>query len=293
MRTNGRAWLAVVVVMGALAVLVGCGDEGAGQGGTAVTGPDGAEVAPVTGTDLAGVERLVAELDAELQAFEAELNVTVEGDLSVGGAPGGVQEEDQRFEMLRRRGLAEIDRRIATLTEAMARVQAAPRLTGAHRTELGDQLEGQRSELTALRAKVTGARRLVTLRSALGKVVTDYRVYVLTVPKTRGVGAADIVLAALDRMGGLSGRLEATVAAVDDEDVEETATADLEALTAELGQTRVKVENLATTLLALQAASYPANRPTLESARSDLRDARTSLEDCAALADQIVTALDD
>ncbi len=212
------------------------------------------------------------------------------------GSPVLAQQERERLETLRPRGLTEIDRRLATLTEATSRVNGAERITAEHKTQLIDQLKAQQAGLSALRTKVTGDRRLATLRADLAKVVNDYRVYVLTVPRTRGVAAADIVLAALDRMGELSERLGAAVDSAEiegaeDEDVKETAVANLESLRAKVGQTRVKIESLAATLLALQPASYPANRPTLEAARSDLRDARAALKGAVSLARQIATAL--
>lgn len=221
----------------------------------------------------------------------ATFTLALTGPGSARARPASAQVDREHLETLRLRGLAEIDRRIATLTEAAARLEAAGRTTPAHKAELAALLDAQKSGLTARRARVAADRRLAPLRADLARVVTDYRVYVLTVPKVRGIAAADIVLSAVDRLGELSERLASAVEREEDADAAATATADREALEAKLNRTRVQVENLASSLLALRPEGYPANRPTLESARNDLRSARAALREAAGLARKIVKDL--
>lgn len=206
-------------------------------------------------------------------------------------AAPAVETQEQRVQALKARGLREIDRRLTTLGELTTRVGRRERLTAEHETALTDMLDAQRSGLTALRTKVSADRQLATLRTDMARIVTDYRVYTLTRPKVRGVTVADVELAATERLTAIADKLDAAIDKLDDGDTKEAATNDLAGLRNKLGTTRVKIENLATTLLALQPAGYPANRPGLESAAHDLRSAGTTLREAAALARQLFNAL--
>lgn len=74
-----KTWI-VLLVGAALAAGPGCSDRGQGPaGGGAESDPASARV---TESDLAGVDRLLGELDRELKAYEAELTTTDEGDLT-------------------------------------------------------------------------------------------------------------------------------------------------------------------------------------------------------------------
>ena len=198
-----------------------------------------------------------------------------------------VETQEQRVATLKARGLREIDRRLTTLGELSTRVGNARRLTAEHKTALTDMLDAQRSGLTALRNKVSGDTRLNTLRADLGRIVTDYRVYTLTRPKVRGVAVADLELAAVERLSGIADKLGRALDRMDDGDAKEGVATDVGDLRDKLATTRVKIENLATSLLTLQPAGYPANRPALESAHNDLKSSAATLRDAAALARKI------
>ena len=119
--------------------------------------------------------------------------------------------------------------------------------------------------------------------------MTDYRVYVLTIPKTRGVVVADIELAAADRLTRIADRLATGIGQAKEDTTE--AEADLALLRSKLAAVDTTVTPIPTELLALQPAGYPANHPLLEQTRESLRTSRSALTDAASLARRVVADL--
>ena len=76
-----------------------------------------------------------------------------------------------------------IARRLDTLARLASRVRDNQYVSDAHRAALGDLIAAQTRGLTALDAKIQADTDLETLKADVKSIVTDYRVYLLTVPK--------------------------------------------------------------------------------------------------------------
>jgi hypothetical protein len=213
--------------------------------------------------------------------------VTV-GPPGVRPAPAGAQQV--RLDASKKVATAAITRRVLALRELTTAAKSIVRLSEADRTALTSQLQDQVNGLTSLNAKIQGDTDAPTLRADAQKIVTDYRVYVLTVPKARGVVVADIELNAADRLGKLADRLQAALDHATGRDTTKAKTA-LASMRAKLTSAVGSVSPLPATLLALQPAGYPGNHATLEQARSSLRTGRTGLAEAAALARQVISDL--
>jgi hypothetical protein len=178
---------------------------------------------------------------------------------------------------LRKLGDCEIDRRLVTITELQGRVAAAGALTDADRAALQSQLAADTSGLTALRAQVDGETDVTTLRADLKTIVTDFRIYVLMVPKTAEVIAADTELSAVTRLGTVESKLQARI------DVDKAAgndvtqaQLDLEAMQKTVAQVSPLVLGVPAAVLPLTLAQYNAGtaKPILASSRTSLRTGR-------------------
>ena len=157
------------------------------------------------------------------------------------------------------------------------------------RAALTTQLQEQINGLTGLERQDPGRHRRGDAAGRRPRIVTDYRVYVLTIPKARGVMVADIELGAADRLTKLADRLAAAI---------DQARGGHHRSPGRPGEMRGKlaavaevVPSLPAGLLALEPAGYPANHAVLEQARQSLRTGRSALSDAASLARRVIEDL--
>ncbi|MDQ1497084.1 MAG: hypothetical protein QOI86_424 [Actinomycetota bacterium] len=221
-------------------------------------------------------------------AVAAVVAVTGTGPIGVGATPAGAQQV--RFEASKKAAGAAITRRVLALRELTTAAKSIVRLSEADRSALTTQLQDQVNGLSSLNAKIQGDTDEATVRADAGRIVTDYRVYVLTIPKARGVVVSDIELNAADRLAKLADRLAKAIDQATGKDTTKART-DLASLRARLASATSTVTPLPAALLALQAAGYPANRTTLEQTRTSLRTGRAALAEAATLARQLIADL--
>jgi hypothetical protein len=204
------------------------------------------------------------------------------------GSPAGAQQV--RLEASKQLATGAITRRVLALRELSTAAKSIVRLSDADRTALTTQLQDQVNGLSSLNAKIQGDTDEATVRADAGRIVTDYRVYVLTIPKARGLVVSDIELNAADRITKLADRLSNAIDQASGKDTTKAKT-DLASLRTKLASVATTVSPLPAALLALQPAGYPGNHTTLESTRTALRTGRTGLADAATLARQVIADL--
>jgi hypothetical protein len=218
------------------------------------------------------------------------------------GAPGGSRPcadewaaaKDNSIGHLRRLGDCEIDRRIDTITRLQSRVANAESLTGPDRAALHSQLTADTRGLTVLRGKIDGETDVDALRADLRKIVTDFRIYLLMVPKTGEVIAADAELAAVARLGTVSTKLQARIDAAKAAGKDVTqAQADLDAMNAKAAQVSPLVAGIPAAVLPLTPADYNDGtaKPILTSSRASLQSGRGLLAGARADAKACIAAL--
>ena len=208
--------------------------------------------------------------------------------VAVTGSPAGAQQV--RLDASKKLATAAITRRVLALRELSTAAKSIVRLTEADRSALTTQIQDQINGLSSLNAKIQGDNDEATVRADAQKILTDYRVYVLTIPKARGVVVSDIELNAADRLAKLADRLSNAIDQASGKDTTKAKT-DLAALRAKLAVVASTVSPLPAGLLALQPAGYPGNRSTLEQTRASLRTGRTGLADAATYARQVIADL--
>ena len=238
------------------------------------------DTGPVTEADVAEVDQVLHRLDNELDRLDSDM------------ATGEGETQQVHLEAAKSVATAAITRRVLAVRDLITAVKAATRLNEADRSALANQLQEQINGLTTLNAKIQGDSDPATVRADASRVVTDYRVYVLTIPKARGVVATDIELNAADRLTKLADRLAITVdqAGAKGKDTAK-AQADLTALRTRLTAVTGTVAPLPAALLALQPAGYPGNHTALEQGRATLRAGRAGLADAASLVRQVIADL--
>jgi hypothetical protein len=267
----------------------GCSDKSGGASkASPTTAPTGAtssptsatpQTGPVTDADFAEVDQVLRRLDTELDRLDSEM-ATSEGET-----------QQVLLENRKKAASAAITRRVLALRELITAAKSIARLSEADRSELTDQLQQQVNGLTSLNAKVQGDNDEATLRADAQRVITDYRVYVLTIPKARGIVVSDIELNAADRLTKLADRLSTAIDQAKEGKDTTKAQTDLASLRAKVAAVAAAITPLPAALLGLQPAGYPGNHPSLEQARQSLRTGRVGLAEAADLARQVITDL--
>jgi hypothetical protein len=187
---------------------------------------------------------------------------------------------------LRAMGDCEINRRFATLDQLASRVSASKVLTSSHAAALTAEIGATKSGLTSLKATIDGESSVPALRVDIAKIATDYRVYVLLVPKANLVSAADAVIASQTTFSKINANLAARIAAARAAGKDVTAAqADLDKMNAAVTAAVGLASPLPAALLPLTPAQYNGGTagPILTNARTALGHARDQLK--AARAD--------
>ena len=280
-------WVLLVVVMVLAAGAAACSDKSNGgskatattasTGGTAAPTSAALSTSPVTEAEVVEVDQVMRRLDGELDRLDSDM------------AAGEGETQQVVLDARKRAATGAITRRLLALRERLTAAKAIARLSDADRSALTTQLQEQINGLTSLNARIQGDADEASLRADAARIVTDYRVYVLTIPKARGVMVADIELGAADRLTRIADRLATSVDQARGDTTE--AQTDLGQLRSKLAAVAEVVPSLPAGLLALQPAGYPANHAVLEQTRQSLRTGRSALSDAAGLARRVIEDL--
>jgi hypothetical protein len=197
--------------------------------------------------------------------------------------------KDNGVAHLRALGDCEINRRLVTIQVLQDHVSNPNGLTDSDRSALQSLLTADTTGLNALKSKIDGESDVATLRSDIGTIVPGYRIYVLMVPMTAEVIAADNQAAAVGRLTTVAGKLQARIntASGKGKNVSQAQT-DLTNMTTSLGQVNTStLAGIPTALLALTPAEYNGGTagPVLKADHTMLQGFRTSLN--AARADAV------
>jgi hypothetical protein len=187
---------------------------------------------------------------------------------------------------------AAVARRLTSLASVKADLDATPSIASTDRATLDAQIDATRTGLRALKATFDADTTLAKVRADCGRVVSDYRVDALLIPRVELVRAAGRVQAAAATLKHLAGLLQAQVDAAKGRGKDVTSA---QGYVTDLGlkadaATRAAA-GIPTAVLPLTAAGYPANRPVLVAARASVDSARGALTGAIAAADSALTAL--
>jgi hypothetical protein len=179
---------------------------------------------------------------------------------------------------LQTRGAAEINRRLESLKAALTRINDTVKLSAADKEALTKQIQAEITSLAALNTKLAADADLATARTDVAKIVTDYRVYALVLPKARLMAVADHQTRILEKLVDLAATLEETIAAAKtDGQNPAAAEASLQSMATHIGAARTSLSGI-NELVALQPADYNANPEVLMTYRQKLRDAQTNIK---------------
>jgi hypothetical protein len=185
-----------------------------------------------------------------------------------------------------------IARRLDTLARLAPRARDNRYLSDAHRAALVDLIASQTGGLTALDAKIQADTDLETLKADVKSIVTDYRVYLLTVSKAHLVIGADTELAAAAKLDEVAARLQTKIDAATAAGKDVTAAqGHLDTMKAKVGDIRAAASSVPDAVLALVPQDYPGNKPALEAGQASLKTGRAATQAAREVARQVVADL--
>jgi hypothetical protein len=202
---------------------------------------------------------------------------------------------------LRAVGDCEINRRFVTLDALTVLVNHSDVLTAAHKIDLRDlnsvnpaSYTAERAGLTMLKDTIDSDMTVAALRVDVGKIAPHFRVYLLVVPKTHLVAAADGIAKVSSRFGPLGTELQNLINEVKAGGKDVTAAqAALDDMNAKVAQVNGLIAPVAGSLLPLSPADWNNGTagPVLRSARQTIHQARTFLRNARQDAHQVIVLL--
>jgi len=190
------------------------------------------------------------------------------------------------------RGVSEIDARIQSLTELVARIQGMKNIGDSDKVSIETSMQSEITDLQALRTTIASSSTSVsttTVRSELQSITQGHRVYLLVEPRVRILAEADRINTLVAMMTALSAKLQARAASstatttvpssalISDINVKLVdATAQTQAAVAEV--TPLKVDNGDKAIAASNANTLKDARLKLQAAQKDIVAARQDIE---------------
>ena len=208
-------------------------------------------------------------------------------------ATANAQETDETAEArhsiedAKERAAGAIERRLATLDRLTEKITSSPHVTDEHEAALLSDYRVASNGLEQLGEDIAEAQTPEELRDLVPLIATDYRVYLVIVPKSAEVAASDHVMTAVERSTEVATAIDqaadrAEAAGFDVTQVRRWLTSAKDEI-AEANRTGVPVADM---VIGLDAGDWeePAKstledgKRRLENARVDLRQAHGSLQ---------------
>ena len=104
------------------------------------------------------------------------------------------------IDSIKERAAAAIDRRLDTLDELTRRATNSVHMTDGHKSTLLGEYASATFGLSVLGDDIAAATTYEQLRELVPAIATDFRIYLVVVPKSRQVAASDRVADAVDRL---------------------------------------------------------------------------------------------
>jgi hypothetical protein len=196
-------------------------------------------------------------------------------------------------ESVKARAQEAIDRRLATIGRLVLRVTDHPHVTGQHHDDLLAELGRSEAGLRALSNEIAQSTTIEELRVLVPKIATDFRIYLVLVPKVHQVLGSDSLVASGARLDGVAESLAAWIdRAIEKGADASVAVAHLEDMTTKLSRALAVGGPVADAVLPLVPADWPVPAADiLAQGRADLAEARQFLREARHSAQQAVQAL--
>lgn len=191
--------------------------------------------------------------------------------------------QEKRITNIKDKADQEISRRLNALNQLVTRIQAMKKITDTSKTLLISQAQDQITNLNALKLKIDTDNDLNTLKTDTKSITTQYRIYMLFIPKTHILVASDKMLEIVDDINQIVPKLQSRIDAAGQEGKNivpaQTALTDVQA---KLIDIKVQVKKAQDEVMPLTPdqdiqSQITSNKNALQSALKSLQTARQDL----------------
>lgn len=130
------------------------------------------------------------------------------GAVTAGHTNSSSTRQAARMANLVKRGGREIDRRVANLNKISARIGEMKKLSSSEIASLSSSIQDEINNLTTLKTKIDSDTDLATLLADVQSIAKSYRIYMLVIPRTAIVAAADRIMTTVDAMNAVGAKLQ-------------------------------------------------------------------------------------
>ncbi len=203
-----------------------------------------------------------------------------------------VKEQNDKLSAIRTRGDTEINRRIEKLSSLIPIVASAKRLSTAQKSQYTTDINAEINSLTALRSQIDSAPDVATARTKVKSIVSEYRVFMLYMPRIRMLASVDSMEYSHDHLSEVAAKLnqKVTEASRQGKDVKSLQEKQTD-LASKLSDAKSHYEKAETAVAPLTPQQYPQFIDVLKSARDSLKesheDVKAARDDAKYLAEQL------
>jgi hypothetical protein len=185
-----------------------------------------------------------------------------------------------------------VQRRLGVLHTDNTFVQQSSALSSADRATLRGQISADEQGLTALDATIQSDTTLAQAHADCERIVAGFRVYVLEDPKIHEVIAADGVGRVNGSLQTLIPELQSLIDASTVPPADQAAARNkLNDLISKVDASRTSISGVSASVINLTPAGWPGNQVDLQSARQNIKTARTDLSGARADVNHILQLL--
>ncbi|HET8991883.1 MAG TPA: hypothetical protein VFN31_02510 [Candidatus Saccharimonadales bacterium] len=199
-----------------------------------------------------------------------------------------------RLQYIISKGDQEIQRRLDNLNGLQNLINSATKLTTEDKATLGAAVTSTVSGLDNLKTQLDSSTTLAEAKIQVQDMYTEYRVYVLLVPKVHLVKVADDQQVIEAKLNELAQKLQTRITEASSAGQNVSAlTTELNSMTASIAVAQKISSTIESSVVNLQPSDYNTNHNILEGDNTQLATARTDNQAAFADAKQIISALKD
>ena len=177
----------------------------------------------------------------------------------------------------------EIDVRIQSLNAQLTRIGQMARLSDAQKSTLQASSQGVITDLTTLKTKIDADTDMATLKTDVQSITKSERVYMLVVPQTAILSAADRVNTVATLISGIQAKLANRVSSLPAGTNTAAMTTALSDMQTQIGNAQTAAQNASSGVAGLQPdngvqTTMTANNAALKTARAQILAAQKDLK---------------
>lgn len=180
------------------------------------------------------------------------------------------------------------ENRINSLYTLSIKITASKKLSNTSKTALTAEVQNYITQLTTLKTKIQSDTDTTTLKADTQTLIKNFRVYAFLIPQLQMLSAATAVTDTIDKLTSYTTTLQISSQSTRTSTDSATTQNILSDAQNKISDAKIQSQKVITSVSSLTPDGFPANQPTLQSARTMLQTAKSDLH--AAVQDFILVS---